>query len=349
MLTRSAVRKQYLEENSNTTISVNQSDSSQEESENSQHTSLWTFASNSRMEEATAALAAPLRKRLERVQGKVVRCKDKLSRQRDQENPAASDFETLKEAQSMLEHHQKEHEKLSTELYEVETNPTAIADDELKADECESNMSMAVRDCRYLLSQRSISSNIQSLESVIRGLTAAYEASPENDHSVALNRVLLKTKDLENDLHFSLMTEEEELRGRGNSMLERAYAIQGRVAGVKPSEIKPIIKGSSKSNVKLKYIDIPSFSGKTEDWLPFKRLFFKAVHQNEDLDDDTRLTYLVQAMQDPRVKSELSERLDEPGAYNKILTELENEHDKPRWMHRRYCESMKNLINQPPH
>ena len=56
MLTRSAVRKQYLEENSNTTISVNQSDSSQEESENSQHTSLRTFASNSRMEEATAAL-----------------------------------------------------------------------------------------------------------------------------------------------------------------------------------------------------------------------------------------------------------------------------------------------------
>ena len=119
-----------------------------------------------------------------------------------------------------------EGEKLSTELYEGETNPTAIADDELKADECESNMSMAVRDCRYLLSQRRIFSNIQSLESVIRGLTAAYEASPENDHSVALNRVLLKTKDLENDLHFSLMTEEEELRGRGNSMLERAYAIQ---------------------------------------------------------------------------------------------------------------------------
>ena len=92
--------------------------------------------------------------------------------------------------------------------------------------------------------------------------------SPENDHNVTLNRVLQKTKDLENDLHFSLMTEEEGLTGRGNSILERAYAIQGRVSGAKVSEVKPVIK-STKSNVKLKYIDIPSFSGKTEDWLPF--------------------------------------------------------------------------------
>ena len=78
-----------------------------------------------------------------------------------------------------------------------------------------------------------------------------------------------------------------------------------------------------------------------------KRLFFKAVHHNEDLDDDTRLTYLVQAMLDPRVKAELAERLDEVGAYQKILKELEEEHDKPRWMHRRYCESMKNLSTNP--
>ena len=141
------------------------------------------------------------------------------------------------------------------------------------------------------------------------------------------------------------MTEEEELRGRANVILERSYAIQGRVSGAKVSEVKPSIKGSSasKSNVKLKYIDIPSFSGKTEDWLPFKRLFYKAVHQNDDLDEDTKMTYLVQAMNDPRVKADFSERMDEDGAYQKILKELEEEHDKPRWMHRRYCEAMKNL------
>ena len=55
------------------------------------------------------------------------------------------------------------------------------------------------------------------------------------------------------------------------------------------------------------------------------------------------MTYLVQAMSDPRIKADLSQRMDEDDAYNQILKELEEEHDKPRWMHRRYCESMKNL------
>ena len=130
------------------------------------------------------------------------------------------------------------------------------------------------------------------------------------------------------------MTEEKELRGRGNHMLERAYATQGRVAGTKATDIRPSAHKSNKSNVKLKHIEIPSFSGRTEDWLAFKRLFFKAIHENDDLDDDTKLTYLVQAMQNLRVRAEMAERLEEPGAYRKILSELEAEHDKPRWTHK---------------
>ena len=35
--------------------------------------------------------------------------------------------------------------------------------------------------------------------------------------------------------------------------------------------------------------------------------------------NDTRMTYLVQAMADPRVKADFSERMDEENAYNKIL------------------------------
>ena len=163
---------------------------------------------------------------------------------------------------------------------------TAITNDETRADEFDQNMLAAVRDLKYLMSQRSIYSNTQAVESAIRGLTAAYDSSPANDHSGAMTRLLLKTKDLEGDLHLSLMAEEEELRGRANTVIERSYILQSRVAGVKVTDVKPVVKGTSKSNVKLKHIDIPSFSGKTEDWLPFKRLFFKAVHLNEDLDDE---------------------------------------------------------------
>ena len=52
-------------------------------------------------------------------------------------------------------------------------------------------------------------------------------------------------------------------------------------------------------------------------------------------------------MEDPRARADYSERMDEEGAYEKIMKELEEEHDKPRWMHRRYCESMKTLATNP--
>ena len=319
-----------------------------EESEpNSKNTSLRVQAADIRMEEANAAIAAPLRKRLERIQNKTAKSREKLSRQRDQDSPSTSNYDLLQDSLSQLEGFQKEHNKLSEDLFEVETNPSALNEDESKAEDFEHNITTATKDCLHLLSQRTVYRGTLALETAVRSLTTAYETSPENEHEAALGLVQQRTSELETCLLSSLMSEDEELRGRATSILERSATIQGRVAGMKVSDVKPAAKIPSKSNVKLKYIEIPSFSGKTEDWLSFKRLFFKAVHTNDSLDDDTRLTYLVQAMEDPRIKSELSERLDEPGAYPKILAELESEHDKPRWMHRRYCESMKTLASNP--
>ena len=59
-------------------------------------TSTRTFLSEPEMKEANAALAAPLRKKLERIQSKIVRQKDKLSHQRDQDSPATSNYKNLK-------------------------------------------------------------------------------------------------------------------------------------------------------------------------------------------------------------------------------------------------------------
>ena len=299
-----------------------------------------------RMEEAAASLAPSVRRKMERLLGKTQRMRDKLSRQKDSDNPATSDMDILKETQVNLEQQKKEYKSLSQELFDIESNPTALEEDDEKAELFDDAMQAARKTCKYLISQRSVYSNISSVELLIRSLINAYEGSPENDHSVATTLVRTKLKDLQEDLHLSSKASEEEWRDKGNQVVERALATLGRVAGAKPTDIKPPLT-ATKTNVKLKHIEIPNFSGKTEDWLPFKRLFFKAVHHNESLDDDTKLTYLVQAMQDQRIKAEYAERLDEPGAYSKIMSELESEHDKPRWMHRRYCDRMTNLQPNP--
>ena len=313
------------------------------------NSSLHTFVSyKDRMEEANAALTVPLRKKMDRLLIKVRKSRDNLARKRDTEIPVTTELSTLTDALNTLNTQHKEFEEASQQLFEVENNPTALEEDETKSDEFDGAMEAAIRDCKYLMSQRSIHCNIASLEIDIETLTAAYDFSPENDHSTAVKDVVNTARQLKADLNQSPMQKEERLRGTGKLMLERAAAIQGRVAGARLPDAKPsVATPKSKSNVKLKYIDIPNFSGKTEDWLGFSRLFNKAVHTNEDLDDDTRLTYLVQAMQDPRVKHEIAERLDEPGAYGKIMTELEQTHDKPWWMHRKYTEQLRKMESHP--
>ena len=136
MITRSALLKQYLEEDSTTTISVGSYQETTEESEPcSKNTSLRVQAADIRMEEANAAIAAPLRKRLERIQNKTARSREKLSRQRDQDSPSTSNYDLLQDSLSQLEGFQKEHNKLSEDLFEVETNPSALNEDESKAED----------------------------------------------------------------------------------------------------------------------------------------------------------------------------------------------------------------------
>ena len=300
-----------------------------------------------RMQEANAAITAPIRKKVERLFSQAHKEEEKLGRQRNRGAPETTSLNAVKQTHASLLQMKLDVGTLSQELYEAENNPTALEEDDGKKDEFDRAIQGALDDCEHLICQRTIHSGIPSLEVAIRGLTAAFEASPDNDHSKANDKVTLKCKELEDNLLLSLMAEEEEMRGRANDMLERASALQGRVAGAKFTDVKPGTAAKSKSHLKLKYIDVPTFSGKTEDWLGFSRLFQKAVHQNDDLDDDTRLTYLLQAMQDPVVKHDMAERLDEPGAYAKIMDELTHTHDKPRWMHRKYVEQLRKMESRP--
>ena len=344
MLTRSGRLRQALEEKTSTisatsdreTLSVSEFSSTSQVSSN-------LSSESTRMEKANAALIIQLRKKLGRINNKITRIREKLGSQRDQNSPATSDHNILQDTLTQIQEYEKEYVRIGEELFELETDDNALAEDEARADEFDRAMAVNVKDCQYLMTTRNVYQGTLALETAIRSLTTAYEASPANNHSTTSDLVKLRAKDLEVYLLASLLAEEEELRGRSTSALERAAIILGRVSGVKASEEKPVVKGITKANVKLKHIEIPTFSGKTEDWLPFRRLFLKAVHENDSLDDDTRLTYLVQAMENSRVRSEMAERMDEPGAYKKIMAELEQEFDKPRWMHRRYCEAMKNL------
>ena len=344
--TRAALRRLWEDSQSD---SPTDSGSDQDSTDFTSHSSLHTFVSyTSKMEEANTALAVSLRKRIVRLHSKAQRVRDRLATQKGTDTAETSVLAELQETLDTIKAQKEEFETLTQQLLDVESNPTALEEDDIRAEEFEQAMFRATADGKYLLSQRSIYCSVSTLEVLIRGLTTAYETSPDNAHSLASNRVNVQTEELETALKISNMPDEEELRQRGNLMVERAHSIQGRVAGTRATDAKPpVATTKAKAHLKLKYIEVPTFSGRTEDWMGFYRLFSKAVHSNDELDEDTKLTYLVQAIQDPRVKQEISERLDEPGAYTRIMKELEQTHDKPRWMHRKYTEKLRTMAPQP--
>ena len=298
------------------------------------------------MAETDATLVASLRKRLDRLLRQATKTRESMDRCRDSEIPETIDVGVYKEILETIADQKKEHEKLSSQLFDLETNSAALDDDDSKADEWKRVTEIAKKSCSLLLSQGNIFTGITALEVDIKALTSAFELQPENDHGTAVADVVAAARALKADMKTSIIPKEEELWGRGGDMIERAAAIQGRVAGTRALDVKPAVS-TSKAHIKLKYVEVPGFSGKTEDWAAFIRLFRQSVHNNPDLDDASKLTYLLQAIQDPKVKRDLSERMEEPGAYQTFIKELEATHDKPRWMHRRYVDRMMKMTTQP--
>ena len=310
--------------------------------------SLLSFHSNPKMSDADNAIAAPLRKKLGRLLTKTTRIQRQLATQRDEAQPERAEYSLLQESYEQLELFNKEYNQISEALFEAESNPTAITADEELADDFYTVIRLARMDCKQLMSAKITHSNTEMLEAAVRCLSTAFEAHPENDHSKAVTAVDDLTKTLTKELLISTMPELNDLKQRAKDVLERAGLIQGRASGTKMVDVKPIhTHTSGKSGVKLRYQEVPEFSGKTEDWLTFLRMFKNAVHNNPDLETATKLQYLVQSLKDPVQKATYADRMEEDGAYEKFLEELTLEYDRPHWLHRRYCEQMRTLTVNP--
>ena len=297
------------------------------------------------MSDADTELAGPLRRKLNRLQKQAERTRDYFIKERDGDAAAVSDWSLLKESQDQLNLSKQEYDRTYDALCEVETNPTAMDEDGGAADLFDQHTRLSKLICKQLMSIKKVQSNTQALEMAVGGLNNAFNAAPDKNHSVALEVVLVRSKDLEEELLLSPIGDEHPLRHRAAASMKEAYLIQAKTAKEVVPDVKPIRdhKDSLKANFKIPRLTVPAFSGKTEDWLPFWRQFNKAVHTKTDLDDETRLSYLIQALKDPGMKATYSERMDDVGAYPAIVAELQAEYDKPRWMHRKYCKSMKNL------
>ena len=170
MLTRSGRLRQALEEETSTisatsdreTLSVSEFSSTSQVSSN-------LSSESTRMEKDNAALIIQLRKKLGRInnKNKITRIREKLGSQRDQNSPATSDHNILQDTLTQIQEYEKEYVRIGEELFELETDNNALAEDEARADEFDRAMAVNVKDCQYLMTTRNVYQGTLALETAI--------------------------------------------------------------------------------------------------------------------------------------------------------------------------------------
>ncbi len=93
---------------------------------------------------------------------------------------------------------------------------------------------------------------------------------------------------------------------------------------------------SCASQVQLPKIALPTFSGDPTKWAAFWNQFQAAIHDNNDLSQAHKLTYLRSAIKDPQVSPLLFSAIEFKNHYE----DLKQRYDKRRLIHKNYAVSL---------
>ena len=85
---------------------------------------------------------------------------------------------------------------------------------------------------------------------------------------------------------------------------------------------------SSRGQIKLPKLSLPSFHGDPMKWSVFWEQFSSAVHNNDQLDYTQKLTYLREAITDPKVTPLLFRATATSVQYKELVTLLKERYDQ---------------------
>ncbi len=97
---------------------------------------------------------------------------------------------------------------------------------------------------------------------------------------------------------------------------------------------------SCASQVQLPKIALPTFSGDPMKWAAFWNQFQAAIHDNNDLSQAHKLTYLRSAIKDPQVSPLLFSAIESENHYEDMIALLKQRYDKRRLIHKNYAVSL---------
>ena len=110
-----------------------------------------------------------------------------------------------------------------------------------------------------------------------------------------------------------------------------------------PPDVKPGGKVHDKGSYKVSALAIPKFDGKLTSWIPFWQEYEQAIHKKVDMADTVKMVYLKQSILDQGLQTTIADLGIEDGSYDAAIKMLHSRYEKPRVLHRLFCEDLRDL------
>ncbi len=270
------------------------------------------------------------------------RLKGRLSRMLG-EDPATLNWDLLEEYSVELKTAKAEYNKIYIQVSDLETNPTAINQDNEDADKWEDSLVEARATCKLLMSTKQVHGLTRALKTAVSGLNRAVDSEPSKGHEETVAEVVSLTTKLKAELLSSALDEGHRLRAGADTMLEESAVVLAKPSKAVKTEAGTHHSSGAENPYKLVNVPVPRFSGRIEDWVSFWAKFQQQVANRRGLDDQGKLAYLLQGIDDKELKESVEKEAHKDGAYSLIVAELHSRFDQPRTIHRKYCDDLKNL------
>ena len=283
---------------------------------------------------------APLRRKLAAYVRQTKTYKEELSSMMG-DSPTELDWARLQDHHRDLESLKKKYDGVYEQLIEIDTDPSTSQQDEEDLKHWKTTFREASRMQGVLHSIKQLYTITRSLKASITDFNRAIDAEPDKAHQETANQIVTASTGLKERLCLTPLAEDNILVIEAGKVIEEAtIALERPARRIKTeSTTSPV----PENPYKLVNVPVPRFSGKIEDWVGFWAKFQQQVASRRGLDDQGKLAYLLQGINDIKLKESLEKIAHEDGAYTTIVTELHRRFDQPRIIHRKYCEELKNL------
>ena len=211
-----------------------------------------------------------LRRDREVLTNKIMKIRDKMYKELE-ETPAELDVILARDTEAAVETLLNEGHSINDRLISVEADPAKLDEDDKSWDCFLKLAAMARKLCKRVVAIKEVCGKIQTTDHILSNLAARRLEEPGRDYSIPVKRIAGKVNEILQILEESTIPADHDMRKKAMELeikLEDMEIVDSLMRE-RGKDTKDSIKEEPDNPYKLAHLQVPRFSGKMEDWVPF--------------------------------------------------------------------------------